>query len=311
MKHLKIDVIVPQGQEYKLSSVFMDSHIESLHRNGIDAEVMRLVDTDSANTKSIVLDARLKSENHMCIPESVYSYLDETELGILAQTLCHQMWKLEYSGKIFLNDIRSLCEYMICHYCEYRSDNFFFRFMYATAGAFQNVDKKSKKYLNDIIESVGDKNYRDDYYFTNILGTAYYLLARDETDDFKKHGLMMKSLAYHELYSLNNRKFPNPYNVMEYALTMIEIGRMLYENPSYNHIFGQNASFEKAIYIMEHQLIDVLWPNIQKMEPDIKQCQLELLEHEIGIVEKRLSQVAPLEYHGKIQSYLESLKPKI
>lgn len=312
MRNLKVVVIVPEGQKYKLASCFSTDRLESLKRKGFDVEVEKLVGPnigfDEIENEAIVLDARSESKIHFRMPESYYTLLTHKEFGILARTLRYQMWNLDDSDRIFMNDIRSLCEYVICHCPDDVFDVIFAKYTFATVGAFQNVNAKSEKYLTEIIESTGVENYRDDYYYSDILGTTYYLLARNERDQFKKHSLMMKSLAYHELCSLNSRRFPDAYNVAEYALSMIEIGRMLQENPSYNPIYGQYAAYEKAIYIMEHQFVDVVWPDIQTMEPDIKQCNWEYLKYEIGIVEKRLSQVAPQEFHGQIERYLECCK---
>lgn len=307
MKNLHICVIVPQGHEYKLASVFTDNSIESLKRKGLDTEVIRLVDTDFANMEeTIVIDSRPESEVHLHIPEYYYQYLNSKEFGTLARKLRFQMWYLDYTDRIFLNDIRSLCEYVICHCPDDRYDVVFSKYTYASVGSFQYVNERSPTYLNEIIADC-KTGYKDDYIFSDILGTTYYLLARDEPDNSKKHELMMRSLAYHELCSLNNRKFPESQNAVEYSLATIEVGRMLNDGLD-NCKNGYYAPYDKAIHIMKHQVVDLVCQEIKTMDPKRKQCNVDLLNHEIGIVEQRLTQIAPPLFHGQIERYLEGLE---
>lgn len=187
MRNLKVVVIVPEGQKYKLASCFSTDRLESLKRKGFDVEVEKLIEPnigfDEIENEAIVLDARPESKIHFRMPESYYTLLTQKEFCILARTLRYQMWHLDDSDRIFMNDIRSLCEYVFCH-------------------------------------------------------------CPDDVFDV----------------------------------------------------------------ILKHQFVDVVWPDIQTMEPDIKQCHWEYLKYEIGIVEKRLSQVVPQEFHGQIERYLECCK---
>lgn len=311
MRNLKVVVIVPEGQKYKLASCFSTYHLESLKRKGFDVEVEKLVEPnigfDEIEKEAIVLDARPESKNHFSMPEAYYISLTQNEFGVLARKLRYQMWYLDYSDRIFLDDIRSLCEYVICHCPDDEFDVIFGKYTFATVGAFQNVDAKSRVYLREIVESSWKDSYKDDYIYSDFLGTAYYLLARDEPDKEKKHDMMMHSLAYHELCSLDCRRYPDSFNVAEYALAMIEIGRMLNEEYPDDYKYRQNAPYDKAIHIMNHNVIDLVWPAIQKCDPEIKQCNIDCLNYEIGIVEQRLEQIAPPEYHGQIRRYLKSL----
>lgn len=311
MKNIKVVVIVPQGQEYKLASCFSADRLESMKRKGLELEVEKLVNPsvgiDGMDKETIVLDARPESKIHLRMPKSCRTNLTQKEFGVLARTLRYQMLRLDYSDRIFMNDIRFLCEYVI-HYCPDDSyDLVFSKYTFATVGAFQYVDEKSRVYLKEIVETDSDGSCRDDYDYSDKLGTAYYLLARDESDKEKKHKMMMRSLAHHELCSLNNRKFPDSYNVAEYALAMIEIGRMLNEDIQ-DEYSRKNAPYDKAIHIMKHHFIDIQWPEIQEMEPERKRSNIEFLNYEVGIVEQRLAQIAPPEFHNQIESYLNGLK---
>lgn len=66
--------------------------------------------------------------------------------------------------------------------------------------------------------------------------------------------------------------------------------------------------YDKAIHIMKHQVVDLVCQGIKTMDPERKQCNVDLLNHEIGIVEQRLTQIAPPLFHGQIERYLEGLR---
>lgn len=306
MKHIKIFVIVPSIFGYRLSSSFSPGRIDAFKRRNIEIDVVRLVDTDIEDNdkEAIVLDSRPSSSVHLHIPEHIFSYLSDEEMGYLLIHLRYQCSHIDPTDALFCSDLRSMFEYFITHFSDLKYTISNLKFFYATVGLYQHIDEKSIKYLKDVIEECSTNGFCHEALSSDMLGTSYYLLAREEADKQKKHQLLLRALAYNEFSSLDQYKFPDHLGVMDYALTMIEVAEII-NDTHYGHAY--NGAYEKAIFIM-NQMLDKHYPESQNMEQsERKLCNTEFFKVQVDIVEKRLSEKAPSEFHGQIERHFNNL----
>lgn len=305
MKHIRIYVIVPSKFEYRLSSSFSPLRIEAYKRRNIELDVVRLVDTDvdSNDNESIIIDARPSSEVHLRVPEYIFKYLNEEEIGYLTTSLRFQCSHLDYTDSIFWSDLRSMFEYYIEHFAEPKYKVADVKFYYATVGEYQHIDDKSITYLKDVIECYSS-SYSDSILSSDMLGISHYLLAREESDKEKKFQHILKALAYNEIVSLNQSKFSNYVNVADYALAMIDAGTLINDS---HYGYAYNSAYEKAIFIMKQMLAKHYLESQNVEQPERKLCNTEYFKVQVDIVEKRLSEKTPSEFHGQIERHFNNL----
>lgn len=301
MKIIKFTVIVPKDKESLIQFIFPQDRVDLMKRRGIDSNVIYLVDKECDDDSSIVIDARPASDTHFRMPDSVYSSLSEDELGLLIQRIRYSMYYLDFSDSLFIEDIRSLCEYYISSCSPTTHYNIFCKYTYATVGQYQYIDAKSIQYLNDVVKLCTSRqeplSIDADY-----LGVSYYLLARNENDRNSKFKLLMNALSYFELFSLQQKHYPDAACITKYALALIEMGTML------NHETDQEyyAPYDKVTYVMR-QMVNIALDNSKQIDPHVMSRNIDYLKNNINLVERRLSEVAPTEYHGQISSYYQKM----
>lgn len=306
MKHIKIFVIVPSVFAYRLASSFSSGRIDAFKRKNIEIDVVRLIDTDIEDNdkEAIVLDSRPSSSVHLHIPEHIFSYLSNEEMGYLLIHLRYQCSHIDPTDAIFCSDLRSMFEYFITHFSDLKHTISNLKFFYATVGLYQHIDEKSIKYLKDVIEECSTNGFCHEALSSDMLGTSYYLLAREEADKQKKNQLLLRALAYNEFSSLDHNKFPDHLGVIDYALTMIEVAEII-NDTHYDHAY--NGAYEMAIFIMK-RLLDSVCQSILNLEsPELRRCNIEYFKVQVNIVERRLSEKAPSEFHGQIEKHFNNL----
>lgn len=303
MKTLKLTVIVPKDKESIIQFIFPQDRLDLMKRRGIDLNVIYLVDKECDDDSNIVIDTRPASNTHFRMSDSVYSSLSEDELGLLIRRIRYSMYYLDSSDSLFIEDIRSLCEHYMssCSPATTTHNYIFCKYTYATVGQYQYIDAKSIQYLNDVVNLCTSRQEPLSI-DAGYLGVSYYLLARNENDRNNKFKLLLNALSYFELFSLQQKHYPDVTRITDYALALIEMGTML------NHGTDQKyyAPYDKVAYVMR-QMVNIVLDNSKQIDPHVMSRNIDYLKNNINLVERRLSEVAPTEYHGQISSYYQKM----